>query len=143
MTDTDDLRIADMTVLPSPDTMIAARPASDTAIETVKAGRRAIQSILRGSDDRLLVVVGPCSIHDPESALDYARRLAPIREELDDTLEIAMRVYFEKPRTVGGWKGLINDPDLDDSFRGPPLEYHIGGRVGYPQRAAGWRDRCR
>ncbi len=116
MTDTDDLRITDMIELPSPDGLMAARPASDAAVSTVKAGRKAIQSILRGNDDRLLVVVGPCSIHDPESALEYARRLAPIREELGDTLEIAMRVYFEKPRTVGGWKGLINDPDLDDSF---------------------------
>lgn len=116
MTDTDDLRITDMTVLPSPDALIAARPVSDAATATVKAGRKAIQSILRGTDDRLLVVVGPCSIHDPESALDYARRLAPLRDELGADLEIAMRVYFEKPRTVGGWKGLINDPDLDDSF---------------------------
>ncbi len=72
--------------------------------------------MLQGTDDRLLVVVGPCSIHDPVAAVDYAARLAALREELADRLEIVMRVYFEKPRTTVGWKGLINDPDLDGSF---------------------------
>jgi 3-deoxy-7-phosphoheptulonate synthase len=82
----------------------------------VTAARNAIHAILHGTDDRLLVVVGPCSIHDPVAAVDYAERLAGLREQLADRLEIVMRVYFEKPRTTVGWKGLINDPDLDGSF---------------------------
>ncbi|MCT4556548.1 MAG: 3-deoxy-7-phosphoheptulonate synthase [Pelagimonas sp.] len=117
MTNTDNLRITDMQELPSPDELAAAIPATAAAMETAAAGRAAIQSILRGTDDRLIVVVGPCSIHDPEAAMDYAKRLAPLRAELGDRLEIVMRLYFEKPRTIGGWKGLINDPGLDDSFR--------------------------
>ena len=80
------------------------------------AARNAIHDILNGTDDRLLVVVGPCSVHDPLAAVDYANRLAGLREKLSDRLEIVMRVYFEKPRTTVGWKGLINDPDLDGSF---------------------------
>jgi 3-deoxy-7-phosphoheptulonate synthase len=83
----------------------------------VLATRHALHNILHGNDDRLAVVVGPCSIHDPAAALDYARRLVAIRQRLGDRLEIVMRVYFEKPRTTVGWKGLINDPDLDGSFR--------------------------
>jgi 3-deoxy-7-phosphoheptulonate synthase len=80
------------------------------------AARNAIHAILNATDDRLLVIVGPCSIHDPIAAVDYAERLAALREQLADRLEIVMRVYFEKPRTTVGWKGLINDPDLDNSF---------------------------
>jgi 3-deoxy-7-phosphoheptulonate synthase len=87
-----------------------------TATRIVMAARNAIHAMLNGTDDRLLVIVGPCSIHDPIAALDYAERLAGLREQLADRLEIVMRVYFEKPRTTVGWKGLINDPDLDNSF---------------------------
>ena len=83
---------------------------------TVQRTRREVSDILRGVDDRLIVVVGPCSIHDPGAALDYARRLAPLADELAGELRIVMRVYFEKPRTTVGWKGLVNDPHLDDSF---------------------------
>ena len=79
--------------------------------------RKAIHNIMAGKDDRLLVVIGPCSIHDPAAAIDYARRLKPLRDKYADTLEIVMRVYFEKPRTTVGWKGLINDPYLDESYR--------------------------
>src|SRR3954447_12332560 len=91
-------------------------PRTLTATRLVMAARNAIHAILNGNDDRLLVVVGPCSIHDPNAAIDYAGRLALLRERLADRLEIVMRVYFEKPRTTVGWKGLINDPDLDNSF---------------------------
>lgn len=92
-------------------------PLSPQARATVAAGREAVKAVLDGSDSRLLVVVGPCSIHDPHAALEYARRLKGLTEELDKTLLILMRVYFEKPRTTIGWKGLINDPHMDDSFR--------------------------
>ncbi|MER9230775.1 3-deoxy-7-phosphoheptulonate synthase [Mesorhizobium sp. M0622] len=91
-------------------------PRTLTATRTVTASRNAIHSILTGAADRLVVIVGPCSIHDPVAAVDYASRLAALRETLSDRLEIVMRVYFEKPRTTVGWKGLINDPDLDGSF---------------------------
>ncbi|MER9016726.1 3-deoxy-7-phosphoheptulonate synthase [Mesorhizobium sp. M0898] len=91
-------------------------PRTLTATRTVAASRNAIHAVLTGADDRLVVVVGPCSIHDPAAAVDYASRLASLRESLSDRLEIVMRVYFEKPRTTVGWKGLINDPDLDGSF---------------------------
>ncbi|WP_282093426.1 3-deoxy-7-phosphoheptulonate synthase [Epibacterium ulvae] len=114
---TANLRITAMQELASPETLIAELPASSVALETVVHSRTAIQNILQGQDDRLIVVVGPCSIHDPNAALDYARRLLPLKQELGDQLEIVMRVYFEKPRTIGGWKGLINDPGLDESFR--------------------------
>ena len=91
-------------------------PRTLTATRVVMAARNAIHAILHGTDDRLLVVVGPCSVHDPVAAVEYATRLAALREQLADRLEIVMRVYFEKPRTTVGWKGLINDPDLDGSF---------------------------
>src|SRR3954465_9072823 len=99
-------------------------PRTLTATRVVMAARNAIHAILNGSDDRLLVIVGPCSIHDPAAAVDYAGRLASVQERLADRLEIVMRVYFEKPRTTVGWKGLINDPDLDNSF-----DIHKGLRV--------------
>lgn len=114
---TDDLRITGMQELVSPDALATQLPASDKALRTVRASRAAVQDSLHGRSDRLIAVVGPCSIHDPEAALDYARRLSPLREALSGTMEIVMRVYFEKPRTIGGWKGLINDPGLDESFR--------------------------
>jgi len=115
---TDDERIKDITVLPPPEHLIRFFPISGTPVETlITSTRRAIQAIMAGKDDRLLVVIGPCSIHDPEAALDYARKLKEAREKYADTLEIVMRVYFEKPRTTVGWKGLINDPYLDESYR--------------------------
>ncbi len=113
---TDDLRIKEIRELDSPETLREAIPLTPEAAQTVQDTRRAIQRILKGQDDRLLVVVGPCSIHDPEAALDYAKRLAVLRKDLAGSLEIVMRVYFEKPRTTVGWKGLINDPHLDGSF---------------------------
>ncbi len=115
---TDDARIKDITVLPPPEHLIRFFPIRGTAVETLIGDtRRIIHNIMAGEDDRLLVIVGPCSIHDPAAAIEYARRLAPIREQYKDTLEIVMRVYFEKPRTTVGWKGLINDPYLDQSYR--------------------------
>ena len=113
---TDDLRITQLRELRTPEEVIREFPRTDAATRTVLSARHAIHNILHGHDDRLVVVVGPCSIHDPVAALEYARRLAPLREKLSDTLEIVMRVYFEKPRTTVGWKGLINDPNLDGSF---------------------------
>ncbi len=115
---TDDQRIQDITVLPPPEHLIRFFPIRGTAVEQLIAGtRKSIHDILHGKDDRLLVVIGPCSIHDPAAALDYARRLKEERDRYAGTLEIVMRVYFEKPRTTVGWKGLINDPYLDGSFR--------------------------
>ncbi len=115
---TDDARIKDITVLPPPEHLIRFFPISGTPVETlISATRSRIHNIMAGTDDRLLVVIGPCSIHDPVAALDYARQLKVQREKYADTLEIVMRVYFEKPRTTVGWKGLINDPYLDETFR--------------------------
>ena len=115
---TDDERIQDINVLPPPEHLIRFFPIRGTAVETlVKDTRQRIRDIMAGRDDRLLVVMGPCSIHDPAAALDYARRLQAMRVKYADTLEIVMRVYFEKPRTTVGWKGLINDPYLDESCR--------------------------
>src|SRR3990167_4594388 len=116
--ETDDERIKDITVLPPPEHLIRFFPIHHTPVETlITKTRHHIHDIMRGKDDRLLVVIGPCSIHDPAAALDYARQLKTQREKYADTLEIVMRVYFEKPRTTVGWKGLINDPYLDESFR--------------------------
>ena len=115
---TDDERILDITPLPPPEHLIRFFPIRGTAMETlVSQTRQRIRRIMSGEDDRLLVVIGPCSIHDPAAALEYARRLRAEREKHAGTLEIVMRVYFEKPRTTVGWKGLINDPYLDESFR--------------------------
>ena len=113
---TDDLRIRRIDALVPPAQLIAEIPCSDEVSDTVSAARGALHRILHGQDDRLVVVVGPCSIHDPVAAMEYAQRLRPLRDALGDALEIVMRVYFEKPRTTVGWKGLINDPDLDGSF---------------------------
>ena len=116
--ETDDERIKDITVLPPPEHLIRFFPIRGTAVESlITRTRKSIHDILHGKDDRLLVVIGPCSIHDPAAALDYARRLKPLRDKYAASLEIVMRVYFEKPRTTVGWKGLINDPYLDESFR--------------------------
>jgi 3-deoxy-7-phosphoheptulonate synthase len=113
---TDDLRINEIRELSTPQQVMREIPRTLTATRVAMAARNAIHAILNGTDDRLLIVVGPCSVHDPVAAVDYAARLAAVRERLADRLEIVMRVNFEKPRTTVGWKGLINDPDLDGSF---------------------------
>jgi 3-deoxy-7-phosphoheptulonate synthase len=115
---TDDQRIRDVTPLPPPEHLIRFFPIAGTPVETLIAGtRQTIRRIMNREDDRLLVIVGPCSIHDPAAALEYARRLKVERGRHAADLEIVMRVYFEKPRTTVGWKGLINDPYLDESYR--------------------------
>jgi len=115
---TDDQRIVDVTPLPPPEHLIRFFPIKGTPMEKlVLDTRQTIRDILAGKDERLLVIVGPCSIHDPNAAIEYARRLKPLRDQYRDSLEIVMRVYFEKPRTTVGWKGLINDPYLDESYR--------------------------
>ncbi len=103
-------------VLATPEEIRRRVPLTERAGQTVVEGRATVERILDRTDHRLLVVVGPCSIHDPVAALDYARRLKALGDELDDTLYLVMRVYFEKPRTTTGWKGLINDPHMNDSF---------------------------
>ena len=116
--ETDNERIRDVTPLPPPEHLIRFFPIRGTPVETLVAHtRQRIRKIMSSEDDRLLVVVGPCSIHDPAAALDYARKLKAERTRHADTLEVVMRVYFEKPRTTVGWKGLINDPYLDESYR--------------------------
>jgi 3-deoxy-7-phosphoheptulonate synthase len=102
--------------MPTPEELHAQLPISERAAESVTRGREALRNILERKDHRLFVVVGPCSIHDPQAGLDYAQRLCALQEEVKDTLLLVMRVYFEKPRTTTGWKGFINDPDMDDSF---------------------------
>ena len=115
---TDDERIKDITVLPPPEHLIRFFPIQGTAAESlISHTRQTIHDIMVGKDDRLLVVMGPCSIHDPVAALEYAKKLLAQRAKYAGTLEIVMRVYFEKPRTTVGWKGLINDPYLDESYR--------------------------
>ncbi|CAG9181400.1 Phospho-2-dehydro-3-deoxyheptonate aldolase, Phe-sensitive [Cupriavidus laharis] len=114
----DDARVDDIIPLPPPEHLIRFFPISGTPVESlVTTTRQRISRILHGQDDRLLVIIGPCSIHDPHAALDYAQRLMAQRVRHAATLEIVMRVYFEKPRTTVGWKGLINDPYLDESYR--------------------------
>ena len=113
---TDDLRIVAIHEVAPPSEVHAKYPITENAAELVASTRGEIHKILHGEDDRCLVVIGPCSIHDPDAALEYAGKLLQLREELAEDLEIVMRVYFEKPRTTVGWKGLINDPDLDGSF---------------------------
>src|SRR5476649_134265 len=114
---TDDLRIREMKELTPPSHLIREFACTEQAEQTAAGARVALHRILHGQDDRLAVVVGPCSIHDPKAAMEYAQRLRSVRERLSGELEIVMRVYFAKPRTTVGWKGLINDPDLDGSFR--------------------------
>lgn len=113
---TSDLRIRALDPLPSPRQMLEELPLPGRSAALVAKSRDEIRDVLNGNDDRILAVVGPCSIHDPEAALDYAQRLAAIVPEVQDDLLVVMRVYFEKPRTTVGWKGLINDPGMDDSF---------------------------
>ncbi|KQV99684.1 3-deoxy-7-phosphoheptulonate synthase [Rhizobacter sp. Root1221] len=115
---TDDERILNVTPLPPPEHLVRFFPIRGTPAETLIAGtRQNIKNIIQGRDDRLLVIMGPCSIHDPVAAIEYARRLLVERKKYEGTLEIVMRVYFEKPRTTVGWKGLINDPYLDESYK--------------------------
>ena len=115
MQPTQDLRVVSAQRLPAPSASKHSLPMTERANRTVVAGRAAVQNILAQRDHRLLVVVGPCSIHDPKGAMEYAHRLAALAREVSDQLFIVMRVYFEKPRTTVGWKGLINDPGLDGS----------------------------
>lgn len=111
----ENLRVRGVTRLITPVQIKEQLPASDAVVDTVRRGRDQARAILNGEDDRLLVVIGPCSIHDPAAALEYARRLAALSKEVEDRYCVIMRVYFEKPRTTVGWKGLINDPLMDDS----------------------------
>jgi len=113
---TDDTRIEQSGELFTPLQLMQDLPVSEHILQVVAQGRAHIHDILRGADDRIFIVVGPCSIHDPAAALEYARRLKPLADELQHDLVVVMRVYFEKPRTTVGWKGLINDPHLNESF---------------------------
>ena len=117
MTNTDDLRIQTINELVAPSELIAEISVSDTAAETVSSARQAIHRILAGEDDRLLAVVGPCSIHDPAAAREYGSQLSEVARAVARDVFVVMRVYFEKPRTTVGWKGLINDPDLNNTFQ--------------------------
>jgi 3-deoxy-7-phosphoheptulonate synthase len=114
--ETDDLRIAELRPLIPPAILMEELPIGEKSSETVARGREQLQAILNGEDDRLMLVCGPCSVHDPEAALDYAHRLRAAADHHARDLLVVMRVYFEKPRTIVGWKGLINDPHLDESF---------------------------
>ncbi|MEC4723213.1 3-deoxy-7-phosphoheptulonate synthase [Noviherbaspirillum sp. CPCC 100848] len=112
----ENVNIARFDSMPTPEDLHASLPLTERAGAAVLRGREALRNILDRKDPRMFVVVGPCSIHDPVAGLDYARRLKQLQEEVQDTLLLVMRVYFEKPRTTTGWKGFINDPDMDDSF---------------------------
>ncbi|MDI6747277.1 MAG: 3-deoxy-7-phosphoheptulonate synthase [Rhodocyclaceae bacterium] len=117
MQQTENLNIESFDPMPTPEEIHARVPLTERAAKTVVAGRRTLEAVLDRRDSRLLVVVGPCSIHDPVAGLDYAKRLMALAEEVASTLVLVMRVYFEKPRTATGWKGFINDPYMDDTFR--------------------------
>ncbi|MBT3833576.1 MAG: 3-deoxy-7-phosphoheptulonate synthase, partial [Gammaproteobacteria bacterium] len=112
----DDLNVLNEETLMSPEELKDSVPASSQAMETVSGGRLAIKKILNRQDPRIFLIVGPCSIHDTAAAMEYAQRLKTLSDEVDDSLLLIMRVYFEKPRTTTGWKGLINDPQMNDSF---------------------------
>ena len=114
--ETVDVNIRQLDPIPAPRVFLRSRPLDPERMGLVRDSRQAIRDVLHGRDDRLLVITGPCSVHDPKAALEYARRLSAVNERLKDRLLIVMRVYFEKPRTTVGWKGLINDPDLDGTF---------------------------
>ena len=113
----ENINVTSFASMPTPEELHAKLPLTDKASDTVTKGRADLRAILERKDKRLFVVVGPCSIHDPVAGLDYARRLKALQEEVKDTMLLVMRVYFEKPRTTTGWKGYINDPYMDDSFR--------------------------
>ncbi|MEQ8937627.1 MAG: 3-deoxy-7-phosphoheptulonate synthase, partial [Gammaproteobacteria bacterium] len=114
---TSDLRIESIKAVTSPIEVCEEIPLSQAAAKNTAQAREAIHNVLAGTDDRLIVITGPCSIHDVDAAKEYAARLKPLIDKYADDLLIIMRVYFEKPRTTVGWKGLINDPDLDNSFQ--------------------------
>jgi 3-deoxy-7-phosphoheptulonate synthase len=114
--DIENINVSAFDPMPSPEDILAELPLSTVAANTVMRGRETLRNILERKDHRLFVVVGPCSIHDPLAGIDYARRLKTLSDEVGDTLLLVMRVYFEKPRTTTGWKGYINDPDMNDSF---------------------------
>nr|WP_010130818.1 3-deoxy-7-phosphoheptulonate synthase [Microbulbifer agarilyticus] len=124
----DDLNVVSQDILITPEALKSELPVSEAAEASVAAGRAAVRDILDRKDHRLMVVIGPCSVHDVDAAIDYAKRLKALADKVSDTLLIVMRVYFEKPRTTVGWKGLINDPHLDDSFK---IEdgLHIGRKL--------------
>lgn len=113
----DDCRIQGYDPIVPPGLIQAELPVDDDSRNVIDAGRKASSKIIKHEDDRLLVIVGPCSLHDPQSALEYAKLLRKMKDKYADTLEIIMRAYLEKPRTTVGWKGLINDPDLDNSYK--------------------------
>ena len=113
----ENLNIASTELLITPDQLKNELPLTDKAISSIKAGRQIVRDILDRKDKRIFLVIGPCSIHDTEAAIDYAKRLVALQEKVKDSIYLVMRVYFEKPRTTVGWKGLINDPHLDDSFK--------------------------
>ena len=115
--DIENTNVTSFATMPTPEELHSRLPLTDSAFETVMKGRSDLRAIIDRKDKRLFVVVGPCSIHDPVAGLDYARRLKALQAEVADTMLLVMRVYFEKPRTTTGWKGYINDPDMDDSFR--------------------------
>ncbi len=115
--DLENINVSSFAAMPTPEELHKDLPISETAAAVVDAGREALKHILDRKDERLIVVVGPCSIHDPIAGLDYARRLKALQEEVKDELLLVMRVYFEKPRTTTGWKGFINDPAMNDSFQ--------------------------
>ena len=113
---TDNLHVSSEEVLITPQALAEKLPVSDASLEVIRQSRQIISDIVHGKDHRLLVVCGPCSIHDIEAAKEYALKLKELHESCKDTLYIVMRVYFEKPRTTTGWKGLINDPNINDTF---------------------------
>lgn len=113
----DNLNVASQEVLITPEALKTEIPLSATARHTIESGRETIRNILDKKDHRIFIVIGPCSIHDPEAALEYAKKLKELSDKVEDTLYLVMRVYFEKPRTTVGWKGLVNDPYLNDSFK--------------------------
>ena len=115
--DIENTNVTSFATMPTPSELHKKLPLTDKAFTTVMKGRETLRNILDRKDKRLFVVVGPCSIHDPVAGLDYARRLKALQAEVEDTMVLVMRVYFEKPRTTTGWKGYINDPFMDDSFR--------------------------
>jgi 3-deoxy-7-phosphoheptulonate synthase len=124
----DNLNVESQEILVTPEQLKLDVPMSDTANSTLAESREVIRNILDRKDHRVFVVIGPCSIHDVDAAMDYANRLRTLAQEVSDTLYLVMRVYFEKPRTTVGWKGLINDPHLNDSFK---IEegLHIGRKL--------------
>jgi 3-deoxy-7-phosphoheptulonate synthase len=138
---TTDLRVLRMEPLPTPREVLSELPLPDAAAGLVARSRREVQEVLRGTDDRLLVVVGPCSVHDPVAVVEYAHRLAEVATRLEDDLLVVMRVYFEKPRTTTGWKGLINDPHLDGSYD-IPRGLRLGRSVLLDVLAAGVPAGC-